>query len=111
MKYDVALQLVLAAASQHVLEHPKRLLTVSILGYGPVPVENIKKAIKKVREETKRTVDQVNAEMQAIFKAHNVNAGRGEEMFWEAVDEVRKVNKPAARKLQALAVEWDSLQQ
>ena len=61
-------------------------------------------AVLNLPQEERR--ERLNAEMRAIFARHGVDHGLGDEMFWEAVDEVAQLSDLDADELEALAEEW-----
>ena len=58
-----------------------------------------KEALKRVKE--------VNKEINDIFKKHKIKPAKGEEGFWNGVEDVKKINKEDGKKLNQLGKEWD----
>jgi len=56
-----------------------------------------------------RKIDQVNRNIQAILKKHNIIPGVGEEAFWEAYDEVHRASASDGARLGELATEWNQI--
>lgn len=52
--------------------------------------------------------DDVNTQMQAIFKKHEIEPVPGLDGFWEAVEEIRAISQEDADVLEALAMVWET---
>ena len=55
-----------------------------------------------------RTTNQINAEINEIFAKNGVEVdGPGDEAFWNAVDDLGKLNPDAATRMHKLSDEWE----
>lgn len=57
-----------------------------------------------------RTHDEINAEIQKIFKAHGIKPKPGEEAFWLGWEQVHQISREDSERLSELADEWTCYQ-
>lgn len=51
--------------------------------------------------------DQINEQINSLFASNDVTVdGPGEEAFWNAVEDMEKVNPTAASELEILSTRW-----